>query len=92
MQDGDVIDSAGLASAVKTFFRDNALPKKVRLGVANQQIAVRHMELPKIADAEELAAAVRFQAGDAIAMPLGRGGARLPGRRARASAPKARRA
>ncbi len=70
MSEGEVVDSAGLAQAVKTFFRDNGLPRNVRLGVANQQIAVRHLELPKIESEDELAAAVRFQAGDAIAMPL----------------------
>jgi type IV pilus assembly protein PilM len=42
----------------------------VRLGVSNQQIVVRHLELPKIDDEQELAAAVRFQASEAIAMPL----------------------
>jgi type IV pilus assembly protein PilM len=42
----------------------------VRLGVSNQQIVVRHLELPKIEDPEELAVAVRFQAAEAIAMPL----------------------
>ena len=70
MSDGDVVDAQGLASAVKAFFRDEKLPRKVRLGVANQQIAVRQLELPKIADEAELASAVRFQAADAIAMPL----------------------
>jgi type IV pilus assembly protein PilM len=42
----------------------------VRLGVSNQQIVVRHLELPKIEDPDELAVAVRFQAAEAIAMPL----------------------
>jgi Tfp pilus assembly PilM family ATPase len=46
------------------------LPRRVRLGVSNQQIVVRHLELPRIEDPKELAAAVRFQASEAIAMPL----------------------
>jgi type IV pilus assembly protein PilM len=42
----------------------------VRLGVSNQQIVVRQLDLPKIDDENERAAAVRFQAAEAIAMPL----------------------
>jgi type IV pilus assembly protein PilM len=38
--------------------------------VSNQQIVVRHLELPKIEEESELASAVRFQAAEAIAMPL----------------------
>ena len=42
----------------------------VRLGVANQQIVVRVVELPRIEDEKQRDAAVRFQAAEAIAMPL----------------------
>ena len=70
MSDGEVVDSAGLSALLKELFRAGTLPKNVRLGVANQQIVVRLIELPHIGDAKELAAAVRFQAADAIAMPL----------------------
>jgi type IV pilus assembly protein PilM len=68
--DGEVTDVEGLSQSIKTFFKQNALPTRVRLGVSNQQIVVRHLELPLIEDATELAAAVRFQAAEAIAMPL----------------------
>lgn len=68
--DGEVTDVAALAEALKDFFKVNELPRRVRLGVSNQQIVVRHLELPKIDDEQELAAAVRFQASEAIAMPL----------------------
>ena len=70
VQDGEVEDVQGLAQFLKAFARQNKLPKSVRLGVANQQIVVRSMEVPNIADEKELAAAVRFQASEAIAMPL----------------------
>jgi len=70
VQDGEVEDVAALAQFLKEFHRSNRLPKTVRLGVANQQIAVRTMEVPNIEDEKELAAAVRFQASEAIAMPL----------------------
>jgi type IV pilus assembly protein PilM len=68
--DGEVTDIAGLSEALKEFFKANGLPRRVRLGVSNQQIVVRHLELPKIENPDELAAAVRFQASEAIAMPL----------------------
>ena len=68
--DGEVTDVAALSDALKDFFKTHNLPRRVRLGVSNQQIVVRHLELPKIDDEKELAAAVRFQASEAIAMPL----------------------
>ena len=42
----------------------------MRLGVSNQQIVVRVVELPRIEDEKQRDAAVRFQAAEAIAMPL----------------------
>src|SRR5438067_9230591 len=68
--DGEVTDVDALSEALRDFFKANALPRRVRLGVSNQQIVVRHLELPRIEDPKELAAAVRFQASEAIAMPL----------------------
>jgi len=68
--DGEVTDIDALAHALGAFFREHNLPKNVRLGVSNQQIVVRHLDLPAIADEQERAAAVRFQAAEAIAMPL----------------------
>ena len=68
--DGEVTDVPALSDALRDFFKTHSLPRRVRLGVSNQQIVVRHLELPKIEDADELAAAVRFQAAEAIAMPL----------------------
>src|SRR3954462_12656111 len=68
--DGEVTDVPALSDALREFFKTHGLPRRVRLGVSNQQIVVRHLELPKIDDPEELAVAVRFQAAEAIAMPL----------------------
>ena len=70
IRDGEVADVAALSEALKEFFKENQLPKRVRLGVSNQQIVVRQLDLPKIDDERERAAAVRFQAAEAIAMPL----------------------
>jgi type IV pilus assembly protein PilM len=70
IRDGEVADVAALSDALKEFFKEHQLPKRVRLGVSNQQIVVRQLDLPKIDDEKERTAAVRFQAAEAIAMPL----------------------
>ena len=70
VRDGEVIDRDRLAEALKDFVAETGLPKNVRLGVANQQIVVRVVELPRIEDEKQRDAAVRFQAAEAIAMPL----------------------
>ena len=70
VRDGEVIDRDGLAEALKNFVGETGLPKRVLLGVANQQIVVRVVELPRIEDEKQRDAAVRFQAAEAIAMPL----------------------
>lgn len=68
--EGEVRDVEALTAAVKAFAREHRLPKRVRLGVSNQQIVVRQIEIPLIEDVRDRDAAVRFQAAEAIAMPL----------------------
>jgi type IV pilus assembly protein PilM len=68
--EGEVIDVDGLAERVKNFFREHDLPKRIRLGVASQKIALRVLELPVINNEQELEAAVRFQAQEELPMPL----------------------
>jgi type IV pilus assembly protein PilM len=71
VRDGEVNDVEGLAEALRSLYREHkGLEKKVRIGVANQKIVVRVLELPPIPDRKELEAAVRFQAQDQIPMPL----------------------
>jgi type IV pilus assembly protein PilM len=70
VSDGEVVNRDGLAEALKNFVAEAGLPKSVRLGVANQQIVVRVVELPRIEDEKQRDAAVRYQAAEAIAMPL----------------------
>jgi type IV pilus assembly protein PilM len=70
VRDGEVADVEGLAAALKAFASQANLPKNVRLVVANQQIVVRAIDLPRIEEGPERDAAVRFQAAEAIAMPL----------------------
>lgn len=70
IRDGEVADPPALAIALKEFATQADLPKGVRLGVSNQQIVVRLIELPPIEDEQERDVAVRFEAAEAIAMPL----------------------
>jgi type IV pilus assembly protein PilM len=71
IRDGEVADVDGLAEALRTLYRENkGLDKRVRVGLANQKIVVRVVDLPYLEDAKELEAAVRFQAQDQLPMPL----------------------
>lgn len=71
MRDGEVLDEAALAEALRELFAEAKLPKRVRVGVANQRTVLRLLELPPVTDHKELAAAVSFQAQDQVPMPLG---------------------
>ncbi|CAA9471889.1 MAG: hypothetical protein AVDCRST_MAG53-1374 [uncultured Solirubrobacteraceae bacterium] len=71
VRDGEVTDVEALSGVLRTLWAENKdLPKRVRIGIANQKIVVRVLELPPIAEPKELAAAVRFQAADEIPMPI----------------------
>lgn len=71
IRDGEVTDIDALASALRTMWSENkSLDKRVRIGVANTRIVVRTIDLPPVEDPKQLDAAVRFQAGQEIPMPL----------------------
>ena len=70
LRDGEVEDVAGVSAFLRDFVKQHNLGRNVWLGVANQQIAVRSLDIPPIEDPDERAAAVRFQASEAVAMPL----------------------
>jgi type IV pilus assembly protein PilM len=70
LRDGEVADVPALAEALKSLFADTELPTRVRLGIANQRIVVRTLDLPPLADPKALAAAVKVQAPDHIPMPM----------------------
>ncbi len=71
VRDGEVLDAEGLAQALRKLFRDHkGFGKRVRVGLANQKIVVRSIELPYLSDAKELDAAVRFHAQDQLPMPI----------------------
>jgi type IV pilus assembly protein PilM len=71
IRDGEVADVEGLAEALRGLYRANkGLDKRVRVGLANQKIVVRIIDLPYLEDPKEMDAAVRFQAQDQLPMPL----------------------
>jgi type IV pilus assembly protein PilM len=68
--EGEVQDVDALSEALRAHFAKHKLGKSVRLGVANQRVVVRTLQLPLIEDKEELDTAIRFRAQDQIPMPL----------------------
>jgi type IV pilus assembly protein PilM len=69
-REGEVSDVDALTEALKGLFSQHKLGKAVRLGIANNRVAVRALRLPLIEDDDEIETAVRFQAQDHIPMPL----------------------
>jgi type IV pilus assembly protein PilM len=70
VRDGEVSDVDGLSDALKELFEGTGLDRRVRIGIANQRIVMRQIELPPITDPKELHNAVQFQAQDEIPMPI----------------------
>ena len=71
-REGEVADANALGAALKDLFAERKLGNTVRLGIANQRVAVRTLYLPPIPDPKELAQAIRFQAQEHIPMPIDR--------------------
>jgi type IV pilus assembly protein PilM len=70
VREGEVLDRDTLAAVLKETFREHGLGRRVRLGVANQQIVMRTLDLPPMGDYKQIASAVRFQAQEQIPMAL----------------------
>jgi type IV pilus assembly protein PilM len=70
IRDGEVADPQGLTDALKALFAEHDLPRRVRLGVSNQRIVVRSLDLPPLEDPKALATAVKVEAPDHIPMPM----------------------
>lgn len=68
--EGEVVDPDGLAAELKAFHKESAFKGKlVRLGVGNQKVIVRTIDVPEM-DEQELRGAIEFQAQDYIPMPI----------------------
>ena len=59
LRDGEASDPVALAEALRELFAEHDLPTRVRLGIANQRIVVRSLDLPLMEDPKGLAAAVQ---------------------------------
>ena len=70
VKDGEVVDPEALGTLLRDFFAEHELGTRVRVGLANQRIVMRTIDLPPITDEKALASAIRFQAQEHIAMPL----------------------
>ena len=68
--DGEVTQPEALAVHIQQLWKKAGLKgKRVRLGVANQRVFVRNVEMASIEDAEHRAAAVQFEAAEHIPIP-----------------------
>jgi type IV pilus assembly protein PilM len=71
VEGGEVQDVERLAAALKTFFNEHKLPKRgIRVGVANNRIGIRTIDLEGIDDPRQVANAVRFRAQEALPIPI----------------------
>jgi type IV pilus assembly protein PilM len=69
VREGEVADVDTLAAALRELFADKKLGRRVRVGVANQRIVMRTLDLPPM-EPKDIESAVRFQAQEHIPMPL----------------------
>src|SRR5215216_2084071 len=68
---GEVRDIVALGNELKSFFRTHKLSRRaVRVGIANNRIGVRTIEVTGIEDPKQLANAVRFRAQEALPIPV----------------------
>lgn len=69
VQDGEVLDAAALAEALRQLWTHTGFShKQVALGIANQRVVVRQVELPWMPQ-RELKASLPFQVQDYLPMP-----------------------
>ena len=68
---GELRDPDALTEALKAFFRKHKLPRRgIRLGIANNRIGVRTLDIVGIVDTKQLANAIRFRAQEALPIPI----------------------
>jgi type IV pilus assembly protein PilM len=70
VRDGEVVDPDAVGDAIKTLWAQAKFSKKdVVLGVSNQKVVVRLVDLPWL-PADELKAGLKFQVADLVPMPV----------------------
>lgn len=70
VRDGEVVDSVAVAAALKQLWAHTGFShKQVVLGVANQRVIVRQVDLPALPE-KELKASLAFQVQDFLPMPV----------------------
>ena len=70
VHDGEIAQPDALAAELRRVWRSAKFSgKRVRLGIANQRVLLRLMELPALDDAKELRAAVEFEAAEKLPIP-----------------------
>jgi type IV pilus assembly protein PilM len=70
VRDGEVLDAGALADALRQLWTHTGFRhKQVALGIANQRVVVRQVELPWL-PARELKASLPFQVQDYLPMPV----------------------
>jgi type IV pilus assembly protein PilM len=68
---GELRDPEALADALRAFFARHDLPtRSVRLGIGNNRIGVRSLEISGVHDPSQLENAIRFRAQEALPIPL----------------------
>lgn len=70
VNEGEIIDIESVSKVLAAFWRDNKIAeKRVVVGVANQKVVVRVIEMPLMSEAE-LRSAIQYQINDYIPIPL----------------------
>jgi type IV pilus assembly protein PilM len=71
LQDGEILEPEELAECVRRSWKTAGFSgRRVHLGIANQRVLVRVIDLPVISDPRELRAAVAFEAQEQMPIPL----------------------
>ena len=70
IHDGEIVQPEELAGELRRFWKAHRFAgKRVRLGVANQRVVVRTIDLPALTDERERRTAVEFEAAEHIPIP-----------------------
>ena len=70
VRDGEVADPVALTEELRKLFADGELSTQVRLGIANQRIVVRALDVAPVDDEKLLEEMVRAEAPDHIPVPM----------------------